>query len=165
MLLMAAAAGAARLGPGSGVLRNPALPVAATLTLLVIAGPWTQLGGNVARPAEYRPALALVGPDEWVMATGDVGPHLAHRDGLLLFPFAVAPAVPDFPLPARAATTSLETAAAVDVIIVGPVRFPAEQGAAYEAFEQSPYLADFPYHHRFGSVTVYRRTPHPAPPT
>lgn len=159
LLLVAAAAGAARLGPGSGLLRNPVLPVAATLTLLVAAGPWLQLGGHVAPRADYRRALALVGPDERVMATDEVGPHLAHRDRLLLFPFAVAEAVPDFPLPEGAATTSPETAAAVDVIVVGPVRFPAEQAAAYESFARSPHLAGFPFVTRFGAVTVYRRTP------
>ncbi len=54
-----------------------------------------------------------------------------------------------------------ETAAAVDVVVVGPARFPAEQGVAYESFTRSPHLAAFPYVFRFGDVTVYRRTPAP----
>jgi hypothetical protein len=133
--------------------------VALTLTLLVSAGPWLQLGGQVAAPSDYRQALALVGPDEVVMATDEIGPHLSHGDDLLLFPFALAPAVPDFPLPAAAAATTPEKAAAVDVIVVGPVRYPKEQTPAYKAFERSPYLVDFSEVHRFGNVTVYRRRP------
>jgi hypothetical protein len=156
---LVAAAGAIRTGRVPPLLHRPALPAVLTLTLLVAAGPWIQLGGQVAAPSDYDRAVALVGPGERVMATDEVGPHLAHRDHLLLFPFAVAPTVPDFPLPAKAAATTPETAAAVDVIVVGPVRYPAEQAVAYEAFRRSPYLADFPEVHRFGDVTVYRRRP------
>jgi uncharacterized membrane protein len=141
------------------LLRRPGLMVALTLTLLVSAGPWLQLGGRVASRSDYRQALALVGSDDVVMATDEIGAHLSHRDDLLLFPFAVAPAIPDFPLPADVAKTTPESAAAVDVIVVGPVRYPKEQTPAYEAFKRSPYLVDFPEIHRFGDVTVYRRRP------
>lgn len=156
---LVAAAGAVAAGRPPSLLRRPVPTIAFTVTLLVAAGPWIQLGGRVADPDDYRRALALVGPAERVMATDEVGPHLAHRDDLLLFPFALAPAVPDFPLPEKARATSAETAAAVDVIVVGPVRYPGEQRVAYEAFQRSPYLADFRHVHRFGEVTVYRRTP------
>ena len=156
LMAAAAVAGGNRVPP---LLRRPGLTVALTLTMLVSAGPWLQLGGRVAAPADYRRALALVGPDEVVMATDEVGPHLSHREHLLLFPFAVAPAVPDFPLPADVAATTPESAAAVDVIVVGPVRYPKEQAPPYESFRRSPYLADFPEVHRFGDVTVYRRRP------
>ena len=160
LLLVAAAAGVARCETrGPALLRNPVLPAALTLTLLVAAGPWaTQLGGRVGAADDYRQALALVGPDETVMATDEAGAHLAHRDNLLLFPFALAPAVPDFPLPAGKAATTAETAADVDVVVVGPVRFPAQQAAAYEAFARSPFLVDFPVVTTYGQVTVYRRT-------
>lgn len=163
-LLMAGASGVARTNRSPALIRNPLLAVAATLALLLAAGPWTQLGGRVGSPSDYRRAFALVGPDEHVMATDEAGAHLAHRDHLLLFPFALAPAVPDFPLPAEVAITTPETAAVVDVVVVGPVRFPAEQAVAYEAFRRSPYLAEFPFVSHFGTVTVYRRTPSPASP-
>ena len=156
---LVAAAGVTGTGRVPPLLRRPALTAVLTLTLLVSAGPWIQLGGRVAARSDYQRALALVGPGERVMATDEVGPHLAHRDNLLLFPFAVAEAVPDFPLPAKAAATTPESAAAVDVIVVGPVRYPAEQAAAYEAFRRSPYLSDFGDVSRFGDVTVYRRHP------
>jgi uncharacterized membrane protein len=161
-LLMAAASGVARTRRSPAVVRNPLLAVTATLALLVAAGPWGQLAGPAGSPSDYRRAFALVGPDERVMATDEAGAHLAHRDHLLLFPFALAHVVPDFPLPAKVAVTTAETAATVDVVVVGPVRFPAQQSVAYEAFLRSPYLADFTYVSRFGPVTVYRRTPAPA---
>jgi len=161
--LMAAASGAARAGPRAPALvRSPLTAVAGTLALFVAAGPWPQLGGPAGRPSDYRKAFALVGRGDTVMATDEAGAHLAERDHLLLFPFALAHVVPDFPLPAGAAATTPETAAAVDVVVVGPVRFPAEQEVAYDAFRRSPYLAGFPYVWHFGAVTVYRRTPAPA---
>jgi uncharacterized membrane protein len=160
-LLMAAATGVARTGRSPAIFRNPLLAITATLALLMAAGPWGQLGGRAGSPSDYRRAFALVGPEEHVMATDEAGAHLAHRDVLLLFPFALAHAVPDFPLPARVAVTTPETAANVDVIVVGPVRFPAQQAVAYEAFLRSSYLADFPSVRHFGPVTVYRRTPPP----
>ena len=92
------------------------------------------------------------------MATDEIGPHLAHRDGLLLFPFAVAAVGAEFPLPAAARTSTPEKVAAIDAIVVGPVLHP-ESAPAYEAFARSPYLADFPYVTHFGRVTLYRRTP------
>jgi uncharacterized membrane protein len=159
IVLMAAASGAARTGRAPALVRNPLLMVSATLALLLAAGPWPQIGGPAGRPSDYRKAFALVGLHETVMATDEAGAHLADRDHLLLFPFALAHVVPDFPLPATAAETTPQTAAAVDVVVVGPVRFPAQQEAAYDAFRRSPYLADFPYVWHFGAVTVYRRTP------
>jgi hypothetical protein len=161
IVLMAAASGAARTGRAPGLVRNPLLMVGATLALLLAAGPWPQIGGPAGRPSDYRKAFALVGPNETVMATDEAGAHLAERDHLLLFPFALAHVVPDFPLPAKAAETTLETAAAVDVVVVGPVRFPSQQAVAYDAFRRSPYLAGFPYVWHLGAVTVYRRTPAP----
>jgi len=161
IVLMAAAGGAARAGRAPALVRNPLLMVGATLALLLAAGPWPQLGGPAGRPSDYRKAFALVGPGETVMATDEAGAHLAERDHLLLFPFALAHVVPDFPLPAEAAETTPETAAAVDVVVVGPVRFPAQQAMAYDAFRRSPYLAGFPYVWHFGSVRVYRRAPAP----
>ena len=161
IVLMAAASGAARTGRAPALVRNPLLMVGATLALLLAAGPWPQIGGPAGRPSDYRKAFALVGRDETVMATDEAGAHLAERDHLLLFPFALAHVVPDFPLPADAAATTRVRAAAVDVVVVGPVRFPAQQAVAYDAFRRSPYLAGFPYVWHFGPVTVYRRTPAP----
>jgi uncharacterized membrane protein len=160
-VLMAAASGVGKTGRAPALVRNPLLMVTATLALLLAAGPWPQIGGPAGRQSDYRKAFALVGPGQTVMATDEAGAHLAERDHLLLFPFALAHVVPDFPLPPRAAATTPETAAAVDVVVVGPVRFPAQQAEAYDAFRRSPYLAGFPYVSHFGAVTVYRRTPAP----
>ena len=162
--LLAAASGVARAEARTTLLRHPGLVMAGTVALLAVAGPWPQLGGPAGSPADYRRAFALVGPADRVMATDEAGAHLAHRDHLYLFPFALAPVVPDFPLPAAAARTTPATAAAIDVVVVGPVRFPEQQAAAYEAFRRSPYLASFGYVRHFGAVTIYRRTPPAAGP-
>ncbi len=128
--------------------------------MLLVAGPLSQLTSPSAPRSDYARALEFVGPDDRVMATEEVGPHLAHRDGLLLFPFALAHVEADFPLPAEAAATTPESAARVDVVIVGPLLHD-DQAVALAAFERSPYLAEFPNVTRLGEVTVYRRTPRP----
>jgi Predicted membrane protein (DUF2079) len=156
-VLLAAASGLPRARRAAAMLDDPKLVVAGTGALLVAAGPLAQLTTHVAPIGDYQRALAHIAPGETVMATDEIGPHLAHRDGLLLFPFAVAPAVPEFPLPAAARESSPEKAAAIDAVVVGPVLHP-ESAPAYEAFARSPYLAEFPYVTHYGAVTLYRRT-------
>ncbi|HVW32622.1 MAG TPA: DUF2079 domain-containing protein [Acidimicrobiia bacterium] len=156
--LLAAASGLPRARRLAAALDDPRLAVAGTGALLVCAGPLNQLTTTAAPIADYQRALAHIAPGETVMATDEIGPHLAHRDGLLLFPFALAPAVPEFPLPAAARTSTPERVATIDAIVVGPVLHP-ESAAAYEAFARSPYLAEFPVVTRYGPVTLYRRTP------
>jgi len=156
--LLAAASAVPRARRAAAVLDDPKLAVAGTGALLVAAGPLGQLTTHVAPARDYQRALAHIAPGETVIATDEIGPHLAHRDGLLLFPFAVAAVGAEFPLPAAARTSTPEKVAAIDAIVVGPVLHP-ESAPAYEAFARSPYLADFPYVTHFGRVTLYRRTP------
>lgn len=137
--------------------------LAAGLTLTVFALAWFRHATFSGRRASTSPSTTsgpwpLIGPDETVMATDEIGPHLSQRDGLLLFPFALAEATPAFPLPAAARRSTPERAAAVDAVVVGSVLHP-EQAVAYDAFARSPYLAQFPSVTRYGDVTVYRRTP------
>jgi len=156
--LLAAASGLPRARRAAAVLDDPKLAVVGTGALLVAAGPLAQLTAPVASIGDYQRALAHISGGETVMATDEIGPHLAHRDGLLLFPFAMAAADAHFPLPAAARVTSPEKAAAIDAIIVGPVVHP-ESAPAYEAFARSRYLAEFPYVTHYGRFTLYRRTP------
>ncbi|MEW6476350.1 MAG: DUF2079 domain-containing protein [Actinomycetota bacterium] len=157
-LLLAAASAVPRAHQVAAALDNPKLAVVGSGALLVAAGPLGQLTTTAAPISDYRRALAQIGPDETVMATDEIGPHLSHREQLLLFPFALAEVTPAFPLPAAARTSTPEKAAAIDAVVVGPVLHP-EQAVAYDAFARSPYLADFPYVTRYGQVTLYRRTP------
>jgi uncharacterized membrane protein len=158
-LLVAAGTGASRRAPQAlTILKTPALAIGCALAILLAAGPVQQLTAPVAAKADYEHAIALVRPSDHVMATSDVGPHLSQRTTLLMFPFALAPAVPDFPLPSKARLTTPETAASVDVVVMGPMLY-LEEKPAFDAFYQSPYLRDFPYVSHFGEVTVYRRIP------
>jgi uncharacterized membrane protein len=157
-VLLAAASALPRARSVAAALDDPKWALAGTGALLAAAGPLTQLTAPVAPRSDYQRALSAVAPGETVMATDDIGPHLSHRDGLLLFPFAMAEVSAQFPLPAEAKISSPERAAEIDVIVVGPVVHP-ESAPAYDAFNRSPYLAGFPFVTRYGKVTVYRRTP------
>jgi Predicted membrane protein (DUF2079) len=156
-VLLAAASGLPRARSAAAALDNPRLAVAGSGALLVVAGPMGQLTTTAAPIGDYQRALVHIGSHEVVMATDEIGPHLSHRDGLLLFPFALAEVTPAFPLPAAARTSTPEKAASIDAVVVGPVLHP-EQAVAYDAFRRSPYLADFPYVTHYGPVTLYRRT-------
>jgi hypothetical protein len=157
-LLLAAASAVPRAREVASTLDNSKLGVVGGGALLVAAGPLGQLTTTAAPIGDYQRALAHIGRDETVMATDEIGPHLSQRDGLLLFPFALAEVSPAFPLPAAARTSTPEKVAAIDAVVVGPVLH-AEQRVAYDAFARSPYLSEFPYVTRYGGVTLYRRTP------
>jgi len=155
-LLLAAASGLPRASARLEPLGKPLLLVAGTLAMLTVAGPFPQLITPSASRSDYARAMALIGPDDGVMATEEIGPHLSQRQKLYLFPFALAQVKPDFPLPAKAATSTPQSAAEVDAVIVGPLLH-ADEAIAFDAFAHSPYLAEFPIVMQVGEVTVYRR--------
>lgn len=157
LLLLAGAAGLARLPerlrPQAGLWL-----AAATLMSSYLLGPLQT--GAFTEPtidsADARAALSHVLPSDTVVASSDLGAHLAHRDVLKMFPYPLADGRPDFPLTADVREVSAGAAAEVDVILATAPRT-AKAQRTWEEFVASPFLGDFQVVSRYGEVTVYRR--------
>ena len=157
-LLVAAAAG---LG---GVPARLHRVTAAWLVVTAVAGlylwgpPGTHELTKTAVPAaEARQALALIHPDDRVVATSPMGPRLAHRDVLVMFPYPFADGHPSLPLTPSAQEVSAEAAARIDAVVVTRPDSP-EGWQRLKDFEASPFLTELRYVRHFGTVTVYRRS-------
>jgi hypothetical protein len=106
--------------------------------------------------AEARQALALIHPGDRVVATNLLGPHLAHRDVLVMFPYPFADGHPALPLTPSAQEVSAEAAARIDAVVVTLPDSP-EGWQRLKDFEASPFRTEFRDVRHFGTVTVYRR--------
>jgi uncharacterized membrane protein len=154
--------GAAVMGLAGRRFADPA-KVALCLGSAALVGAY--VFGPMATHALTRPtvpagdaqaALALVGPEDVVVADDDLGPHLADRRDLVMFPYPFTDPHPSFPLTAAAREVSASKAATVDTVIAR--LSPTRARATYVTdFLASPWLADFHLAGRFGDVAVWKR--------
>ena len=176
-LLLAAATGVARILAGSTDraaedvpslrpairrARAPApvalvLAMTAVITFFTLGPPATDaLTAPTVRREDAQRALALVRPGDGVTAINVLGPHVAHREVLRLFPYPFAHGDVGFPLSEKASEVSAAAAADIDVVLT--LEFRTRRGQAVgRRFAASPYLDDFGVAGRFGRIIVWRR--------
>ncbi len=138
--------------------RRRLVMVAAPLTggVLALAGPLAtgQLTGPAVAAADVRAALATIAPSDAVAAGSALGPHLAHRETLLPFPYPFADAPRTFPLDPRVTATSTARQREIDVIVVGRTR---RSTPLLLRVASLPDVREQFVRTDFGTVTVFRR--------
>lgn len=156
-LVAAAGAGMARL-PERFVRPHAvvAVPVLAVLAFAVVGPPATSvLTRDTIDPDDGRAAAAAIDDDDAVVAPAHFGPHVAHRDVLLPFPYPFLPADRNFPLDEEVIEVSARRRALIDVVVIAPSPFPGEEALSRD-FLASRFAEDF-CRERHGEVLLLRR--------
>jgi hypothetical protein len=157
-LTVAAGAGLERLPERWAFPHGAWLTAALAVSALIALGPPTtrSLTWKTSPRADAQRALAAVPPDAAVVAPAFLGPHLAHRDTLLPFPYPFFDPGRNFPLTEQVTEVSAARQRAVDVVIVGPSPLRGER-EAIDRFTRS-HVAGFRVR-RFGQVAVFTPAP------
>ena len=130
---------------------------ASLIGFFVLGPPSTGVLTQVAPDAAgARAALELVKPSDGVVAGTSMGPHLAERDLLIMYPYPFVDLEPRIPLSATARRVDSATAARIDVVLLMAPRDPKSQ-RILDDFAASPYAGDFRLQGQYGDIVVYRR--------
>ena len=144
-LLLAAATGVTRLTAERARVAGRVLVPAFTVLVLLALGPLDtrSLTDETVRADDARRAVSSVGPNDRVVASDQLAPHLSQRAFLLPYPYPFAHAHQRFPVAASVARVSPRVAGTIDAVVIG-----------------SPVTPDLPGFapHRYGTVVVYRRS-------
>ena len=143
-LMLAAATGITRVTDERARVAGRVLVPAFTLLVLLALGPvdTKSLTDETVAVADARRALSSVGPNDRVVASDQLAPHLSQRAFLLPYPFPFAQAHQQFPVASSVARVSPEVADTIDAVVI-----PSKGTPDIPGFTPS----------RFGTVVVYRR--------
>jgi len=111
---------------------------------------------DAPEPAGARAALRLIRPSDGVSAGSRMGPHLAERNVLTMYPYPFVDLEPQIPLSAAARRVDAATAAQIDVVVMSVPGDIASQDIL-EKFIASPHARDFRLQGQFGDLLLYRR--------
>jgi uncharacterized membrane protein len=159
-LLLAAAGGASRLPARLPRQALAVWVVPFAIASFLVSWPIGAYVFNVSAPGRESAtiALGLVRPEDSVVATDTIGPHLSHRDVLLLFPYPLAEGDQLFPLDPTVTEVSPEAVARVTVIVVYEGASSSSR-SVMQAFLLSPFLREFDLVFSRDGLSVYRRVP------
>lgn len=143
-------------------LRHPhaaGLIVGTSLIGFLVLGPPStgMLTQTAPDAAGARAALRLIGPSDGVAAGTSMGPHLAERDVLIMYPYPFFDLQPTIPLSAAARRVDATTAADIDVVVLMAPRNHESQ-RILDGFVASPFAGDFRFEGQFGDILLYRRS-------
>lgn len=155
--LLLAAAGALRYFSDGLRERVAAVAVALSVSAFAVIGPVGNdtLTWDSVDPGDARAAVAFIQDGDAVVANNVIGPHVAHRDVLLPFPFPFVKANVLFPLDERVQSTSLAKQRRIDAVIIGNRR--AKSRRLLRSLMANPEISARFDRTDFGTVTVFRR--------